>query len=145
MSSNDQVHVLLIGASGMLGGAILDASLEAGHKIRALLRPGKADLEASLKKKGVEVVHGDVLKPETLPKAMEGIDVVVSSLNNIPEMFVPGHKNLIEAAEAAGVKRFVPSDFSVDFFKLEQNENFNLIFSFINTVSFLTLILPIWE
>jgi nucleoside-diphosphate-sugar epimerase len=120
------VNVLLVGASGMLGGSILDASLEAGHKMRALLRPGKPDLEESLKQKGVEVVYGDVLEPETLPKAMEGIDVVVSSLNNNPEMFVPGHKNLIDAAEAAGVKRMIPSDFSVDFTKLDKGDNFNL-------------------
>lgn len=57
---------------------------------------------------------------------MEGINVVVSSLNSIPDMFVSGRKNLIEAAEAAGVKRMVPSDFSLDFTKWEKGENFNL-------------------
>jgi nucleoside-diphosphate-sugar epimerase len=126
MFKNEKVHVLLIGASGMLGGSILDACLEAGHKMRVLLRAGKPELEESLKEKGVEILHGDVLQPETLPKAMEGIDVVVSTLHNDPGLFVPGHKNLIEAAELAGVKRMVPSDFSVDFTKLDKDENFNL-------------------
>lgn len=50
----------------MLGASILEASLKAGHKIRALLRPGKPDLESSLKEQGVDIVYGDVLKPETL-------------------------------------------------------------------------------
>jgi nucleoside-diphosphate-sugar epimerase len=127
MTDTKQVHVLLVGASGMLGTSILNASLESGHKVRALLRAGKADLEESLRQKGVEIAHGDVLSPESLPKAMEGIDVVACAANlHQPDLFAAGHKNLIKAAEAAGVKRMVPSDFSVDFTKFKSDENYNL-------------------
>ncbi len=120
-------QVLLIGATGMLGGAILEALLnrETLH-VRALLRPGKPGVAESLKARGVEVAEGDVMDPKSLPSAMEGIDVAVVALHNDPNLFVPGHKNLIDAAEAAGVERLIPSDFSVDLFKIDEEENFNL-------------------
>lgn len=118
--------ILVVGATGMLGSSIVEALLAQGTKVRALLRPGKAEVEESLKKAGLEVTHGDVLQPETLGSAMEGIQVVVSALHNDPDTFVIGHRNLIEAAEKAGVERFIPSDFAVDFFKIEAEENFNL-------------------
>lgn len=119
--------VLLVGATGMLGGAILDALLQSLNvQVRALLRPGKPEVAAKLRERGIEIAEGDVLSPATLPAAMDSVDVVVSALHNDPRLFVPGHANLIEAADKAGVSRLVPSDFSVDFLKLEESENFNL-------------------
>ena len=119
--------VLLVGATGMLGSSILEALLaKGGFNVRTLLRPGKPEVVSKLQARGVETFEGDAMQPATLPGAMQGVDVVVSALHNDPRIFVPGHENLIAAAEAAGVERFVPSGFSVDYFKIEEDENFNL-------------------
>jgi uncharacterized protein YbjT (DUF2867 family) len=120
-------RVLLVGATGMLGSAIVDAVLGRSQlSLRVLTRPGKPDAAASLRTRGVEIAEGDVMTPSGLHAAVEGVDVVVSALGNDPHMFGPGHQNLIDAAERAGVSRLVPSDFSVDFFKFDAQENFNL-------------------
>jgi nucleoside-diphosphate-sugar epimerase len=119
--------VLLIGATGLLGSEICKAILAREDlSLRALRRPGKPEADAELASLGIEVFHGDVLDPQSLQPAMTGVNVVVCALPNDPRSFVPGHRNLLQAAENAGVSRFVPSDFAIDFFKLDSDENFNL-------------------
>lgn len=65
------------------------------------------------------------MKPETLLPICAGVDVVVSAVGN-NEATVPGQKNLIDAAKLQGVKRFIPSDYSVDYRKLDYGDNDNL-------------------
>ena len=78
-----------------------------------------------MKAKGAMIVEGDVMQPETLLPLCEGVDVVVSAIGN-NEVTVPGQKNLIDAAKQQGVKRFIPSDYSVDYRKLDYGDNDNL-------------------
>ena len=126
MTIPNKRRLFLVGATGMLGSAIVEAVLGRSElSLRALMRPGEPDAAAALRARSVEIAEGDVMTPSSLPAAVEGVDVVVSALGNDPHIFVPGHQNLIDAAERAGVSRFVPSDFSFDFFKLEARENFN--------------------
>jgi uncharacterized protein YbjT (DUF2867 family) len=75
--------------------------------------------------KGAEIVEGDVMQPETLLQVCEKVDVVVSAIGN-NQTTVPGQKNLIDAAKQKGVKRFIPSDYSVDYRKLDYGDNDNL-------------------
>jgi nucleoside-diphosphate-sugar epimerase len=120
-------RVLLVGATGMLGTELTEAlAARPELTLRVLLRTVPSDTATALAARGIEVVQGDALKPESLPAAMKDVQVVVSALPNLPDLFVPGHKNLILAAEQAKVERFVPSDFAVDFFKIRSEENFNL-------------------
>jgi len=66
---------------------------------------------------GIEIVFGDLLKKDTLPAAVEGIDTVyhiaaVFREQNVPHQYffdvnVGGTKNLLEAARDASVRRFV--------------------------------------
>ncbi len=65
------------------------------------------------------------MKPETLLQLCTGVDVVVSAIGN-NEVTVPGQKNLIDAAKQQGVKRFIPSDYSIDYRKLDYGDNYNL-------------------
>lgn len=109
--------ILLCGATGDLGGRIA-AQLASRHDaLRVLVRPGTdADRLAAL---GAEVVRGDLTDPSSLPAALVGVDVVVTTANAIGRLLagardvsidaVDGHgnQNLIDAAEAAGVRRFV--------------------------------------
>ncbi|MBL8229050.1 MAG: NmrA family NAD(P)-binding protein [Bryobacterales bacterium] len=120
--------VLIAGVTGMLGGQIADALIAKGARVRAIVRDmnGKADALRPLDNAGVELIEGDVTKPGTLGRAMEGVDTVVSALNNQESLILDGQANLLYAAEQAGVKRFLPSDFSGDFRALQLGDNDNL-------------------
>ncbi len=64
---------LIAGSTGYVGGALAHLLTHEGVPVRALVRtPSKA---GELREMGAEVVQGDVLKPETLGPALEGIDV----------------------------------------------------------------------
>lgn len=127
----NQQKVLVVGSTGMLGTKIVSALLDKGNDLRAMVRPSsdKDDDNAKqieqMKAKGVEIVEGDLMKPETLAAVCQGVDVVVSAVGN-SKVTVPGQKNLIDAAKQQGVKRFIPSDFSVDYRKLDYGDNDNL-------------------
>jgi uncharacterized protein YbjT (DUF2867 family) len=70
-----------------------------------------------MKAKGAGIVEGDLIKPETLLRACAEVDVIVSAVGN-NEVTVLRQKNLIYAAKQQGVKRFIPSDYSVDYRQL---------------------------
>ncbi len=113
--------ILLTGANGFVGSHVLPALLAAGHDVVALVRDddGATDILARIAPRDDDRVHirtGDVTQPDTLPAALEGCDVVVH-LVAIPRDFNGGrdlHKvntegtaNIVAAAKAAGVHRFV--------------------------------------
>jgi len=62
----------------------------------------------------------------SLAKACEGIEVVVSTVQGGAEVIIEGQRNLLAAAEAARVKRMIPSVFSVDLTQLDFLDNVNL-------------------
>lgn len=109
--------ILLCGGTGELGGAIAQHLCQRGIRFRALVRPGTSG--ETLKTLGAEVVRGDVREPATLGPALEGVDVVVTTVNaigrllgggtgiSIRDVDERGNGNLIAAAERAGIGRFV--------------------------------------
>ncbi len=111
---------------------IVSALLDKGDiNVRAMVRStndtneqNRQKIEA-MKAKGATIVEGDMMKSETLLPACAGVDVVVSTIGN-NEVTVPGQKNLIDAAKQQGVKRFIPSDYSVDYRNLDYGDNDNL-------------------
>jgi nucleoside-diphosphate-sugar epimerase len=70
-----------------------------------------------MKAKSAGIVEGDLMKAETVRRSCPEVDVFVSAVSN-KEVTVLGQKNLIDAAKQQGVKRFIPSDYSVDCPKL---------------------------
>ncbi len=70
-----------------------------------------------MKAKSAGIVEGDLMKVETLRRACREVEVIVSAVGN-NEVTVLGQKNLIDAAKQQGVKRFIPSDYSLDCRKL---------------------------
>jgi uncharacterized protein YbjT (DUF2867 family) len=127
-----KLTVLVAGATGMLGTKIVSALLDKGAtNVRAMVRsindskPENRQKIDAMKAKGATIVEGDVMQPETLLNPCTGVDVVVSAVGN-NEVTVPGQKNLIDAAKKQGVKRFIPSDYSVDYRKLDYGDNDNL-------------------
>ena len=61
-----------------------------------------------------------------LARACAGASCVVSALQGLRDVIVDGQSVLLDAAIAAGVARFIPSDFSIDFTRLPAGENRNL-------------------
>jgi uncharacterized protein YbjT (DUF2867 family) len=128
----NKLTVLVAGATGMLGTKIVSALLDKGNiDVRAMVRsindtkPENRQKIDTMKAKGATIVKGDVMQPETLLPACAGVDVIVSAIGN-NEVAVPGQKNLIDAAKQQGVKRFIPSDYSIDYRKLDYGDNDNL-------------------
>ncbi|MCH7660677.1 MAG: NAD(P)H-binding protein [Euryarchaeota archaeon] len=66
------MHVLVTGATGFVGSRLVEPLLKAGHEVRVFVRDA-ADYRGP---REVEVYEGDLLEPETIPPALEGIDAV---------------------------------------------------------------------
>jgi nucleoside-diphosphate-sugar epimerase len=67
--------VLLTGATGYIGGAVVEAMADAGHAVVAVARSERA--ESTLADAGCEVVRGDLRRPETLSGHAGACDGVV--------------------------------------------------------------------
>jgi uncharacterized protein YbjT (DUF2867 family) len=103
-------EILVVGATGRVGGAAVRLLLEGGYGVRALVRSaGKGE---GLRRLGAEPVVGDVTKPETLAPALGGCAGVFSALSaatgrEAEEVEYRGNVNLLSAARRVGVRRFV--------------------------------------
>lgn len=121
--------VFVAGATGNLGGRIARNLLEWDVQVSTAVRPGSdAKKVAALQEAGVKTIVAELHETAVLTEALQGVDCVVSSLQGLKDVLVDGQRNLLEAAIAAGVPRFIPSDFSTDFTKLPagQNRNFDI-------------------
>ena len=102
--------ILVSGATGNQGGAVVRALLERGYKVRALTRHPEALKAQKLAALGVEVIQGDLNDPSSLAPAVAGA-YGVFSVQDFWEHGREGEirqgKNLADAAQAAGVKHFV--------------------------------------
>ncbi len=108
--------ILVTGASGYLGSHILKRLVAAGNPVRALVRNRAwAEAEGRLAGLNVEWTEGDVTKPETLVEAVKGVEAVIHTVaiaiekdgRTYETIIYQGTVNLVNAAKAAGVKRFV--------------------------------------
>src|ERR671932_2186687 len=83
---------------------------------------------------GIDIAAGDVTAPESLPRALEGCEVVFNAMG-IPEQWVPdervfeevnarGTENVVRAARDAGVRRVVHTS-TIDVFHAEPGERFD--------------------
>ncbi len=109
--------ILVVGGTGQLGGRVVDRLLDGGERVRCLLRPDSDGTE--LRRRGVDVVPGDLTDPASLPAACESAETVVATATviarrlagarrpKIRDVDLVGMSGLVDAAEAAGVERFV--------------------------------------
>jgi nucleoside-diphosphate-sugar epimerase len=119
--------IVLAGATGDLGHRIALALLDRGAQVRALVRPGNTKPEvAALRERGAEVIAVDFKDAAALTQACTGASCVVSALSGLRDVIVDAQTQLLEAAVAAGVPRFIPSDYAIDFTKLPEGSNRNL-------------------
>lgn len=106
--------ILVVGGTGYLGGKVIKYLLEHDVNVSALVRDGSN--ASGLESKGVNILRGDLSKPETLLPALKNIDAVISTaigysnrkkgdnLKNVDDL---GNRNLADALKQAKTKRFV--------------------------------------
>jgi nucleoside-diphosphate-sugar epimerase len=105
---------LITGATGFLGGHLAEGCRQRGWRVKALARPSSdTSLLDSL---GAEVVRGDLAEADTLPPALEGVEVVFHAAAKVGDWGpvegyraanVGGTRNLLEACKGRQLSRFV--------------------------------------
>jgi dihydroflavonol-4-reductase len=107
--------VLVTGATGLAGANICQLLISRGDHVRALAREGAdSDPIAAL---GVEIVTGDVTDPDAVRRAATGSDAAIhcaallggasQNLADFEAVNIGGTKNVLDAAEAVGLRRVV--------------------------------------
>jgi uncharacterized protein YbjT (DUF2867 family) len=105
--------ILVVGSTGVLGGMIARRLLERGLPLRILVRRGSG--HAGLVESGAEPAFGDLKDPGSLRAACQGVDTVITTANSalrggadtVETVDRQGNRNLIDAAQAAGVQHFI--------------------------------------
>jgi uncharacterized protein YbjT (DUF2867 family) len=122
-----QPIVVLAGLGGDLGGRIARALIAEGAQVRALVRRAGGEGPRHIPEiAGLTRVAVDYADAVSLREGCRGAACVVSALNGLEPVILEAQGRLLDAAVAAGVPRFIPSDFSLDFTKTRPGDNRNL-------------------
>src|SRR5947207_5312266 len=105
--------ILVVGATGNLGGAVTRMLLAQGQPVRILAR-SQSNYQP-LAEAGAQVVLGDLKQRGSLDPACEGVDTVITTANSVARggednpqtVDLEGNRNLIDAAKAAGINQFI--------------------------------------
>ncbi|WP_278887650.1 NAD(P)-dependent oxidoreductase [Leyella stercorea] len=102
-------NVLLIGATGFVGSAVLNELVSRGHKVTAVAR----NVEKVAKSELVDVVKEDVANVDAIAKLAEGKDAIISAYNpgwtnpDIATLISENYPKILSAAKKSGVKRLL--------------------------------------
>jgi uncharacterized protein YbjT (DUF2867 family) len=117
--------ILVVGATGVVGGMIARRLLDEEKEVRVLVRRdspssqlvqrGLATSAEELIEAGAQPVHGDLRDRASLDVAVEGVETVITTANsamrggadNPQSVDLEGNRNLIEAARDASVEHFI--------------------------------------
>lgn len=105
MSGMTKGEILVTGANGLAGSAVIREFVRSGHPVRALVRD-RARARSLEAFPSVEVVEGDMLRPETLTEALAGVEhaLLISSSN---QQMVETQSTFIDAAVRSSVRHIV--------------------------------------
>ena len=102
-------NVLLIGATGFVGSAVLNELVSRGHKVTAVAR----NVEKVAKSELVDVVKEDVANVDAIAKLAEGKDAIISAYNpgwtnpDIATLISENYPKILSAAKKSGVERLL--------------------------------------
>ena len=102
-------NVLLIGATGFVGSAVLNELVSRGHKVTAVAR----NVEKVAKSELVDVVKEDVANVDAIAKLAEGKDAIISAYNpgwtnpDIAALISENYPKILSAAKKSGVERLL--------------------------------------
>ena len=103
-------NVVLIGATGFVGNALLDELLMRGHKVTAIVRNAT---KVSQQNENLTVVTADATDPEVLAELAAGTDAIISAYNpgwanpNMYEDTLKYYPLILEGAKRSGVERLL--------------------------------------
>src|SRR6516165_9864599 len=113
----ENLTVLVVGATGVLGVEVCRQLAAAGKKVKGLVRTSSQKEKVDgLHELGVETVTGDMKDPQSLYQAFQNVDAIISTAtstishqegDSIETVDLAGQLNVAEAASAAGVKHVV--------------------------------------
>lgn len=123
---NKQI-VVIAGGTGNLGSKITKSLLDKGAEVRVLVRSTTESKKINpLNQMGAQVIRVDMNNEQEIAAACRGAACVVSALAGLEDVIIDTQKVLLRGAILAGVPRFIPSDYSLDFTKFKDGENRNL-------------------
>ena len=119
--------ILVAGATGNLGLRIVKALVGRGAEIRVVVRnSSNVNSINQLEKLGAKIFKVDNWTVNELTVPCTGVTCVVSALAGLRDVVIDAQNVLLDAAVKAGVPRFIPSDYSLDFTNFSDGENRNL-------------------
>ncbi|PSL27211.1 NmrA family NAD(P)-binding protein [Dyadobacter jiangsuensis] len=119
--------IVVAGATGHLGTLIVQELLARHAHVKALVRRDtQLSRTAPLEKAGAVVIPVDYRNTVMLTEALRNAQCIVSALSGLQEVIVDTQTDLLKAALNAGVPRFIPSDYCIDYTKLPNGSNRNL-------------------
>ncbi len=109
------MKVFLTGGTGFVGSHIIEELFRQGHNVRCLVRPGSE--RRLIMPEAVEIVSGDLLKPEGLAEKMRGCHAVIHLVGIIREfpkkgitfnrLHVEATVNVVDETMKSGIKRYL--------------------------------------
>ena len=103
-------NVLLIGATGFVGSALLNELLNRGHKVTAIVRDAN---KVKVQNENLTYVEADATDPAQLAAIAKGMDAVISAYNpgwanpRQYEETLENYPKIVDGAKQAGVKRLL--------------------------------------
>lgn len=115
MADEQPMRVLVAGATGNLGKALIPVLHGLGKEVVALVRPGSESRLESFADDIKEIVSAEVTRPDIEPSVFNGVHTVISSIGitrqrdgfTYEQVDYAGNLNLLRAAERCGVRRFI--------------------------------------
>jgi uncharacterized protein YbjT (DUF2867 family) len=119
--------IVVAGGTGLLGGRIIKHLIDKGAEVRFIVRSSTDPTKIkALEALGAKAAIVDMANATELTAACTGAACVVSALAGLSDVILDAQIQFLNAAVAAGVPRFIPSDYSIDFTGFKDGENRNL-------------------